>query len=201
MYDDTDPPLRGPRAAPPLLLAHGLTALLAFAGACDSAPIVVDDAGARSSAAAAATTREAPARAPRKSAGAGHDWNDAQIAWQPYESGLARAKAEGKPVCLVVYTTWCPHCLNYSRVFHDPRVVERARDFVMVRADADSETAVAEQHAPDGGYIPRTFFLSSSGVMDADIRAPRDRFRYFYDERDPSALLAGMATAIQKLKQ
>ena len=54
----------------------------------------------------------APARA-------GGDWNDANVAWKSYDEGVALAKKEKKPICLVFYTEWCPHCANYSAVFHD----------------------------------------------------------------------------------
>ncbi|MCE9574803.1 MAG: thioredoxin family protein [Deltaproteobacteria bacterium] len=129
-----------------------------------------------------------------------HPWNAAQIDWQSFDDGLARARAEHKPICLVVYTTWCPHCKNYSRVFEDARVVERARDFVMIRIDADQEPEIAARFAEDGKYIPRTFFLAPDGTPDLDIRASRPRYRYFYDEHDPTGLLVGMGAARLKLR-
>lgn len=140
-----------------------------------------------------APRREAPAAA------ASEGWNAAQIDWQPYAQGLERAKAEGKPVCLVLYTDWCPHCQNYSRVFDDPRVVERSRSFVMMRFNADQEREIANRYAPDGGYVPRTFFLAPDGALQADVRAPRPKFMYFYDEDDPASLLAGMSASLLKV--
>ncbi len=140
-----------------------------------------------------------PLRGPVRAAAAGETWNAAQIDWQTYDAGLAKARAENKPVCLVLYTNWCPHCRNYSRVFDDPRIVERARGFVMIRANADDEPAVAGKYTKDGGYVPRTFFLAPDGTLDADIHAPRNKYMYFFDERDPSSLLAGMETAVRKL--
>ena len=64
------------------------------------------------------------AKAPYASAPA--DWNPGAIAWQPYTEGLAAAKAQKKPVCLVFYTDWCPHCHNYSQLFHAPEIVALA---------------------------------------------------------------------------
>jgi thiol:disulfide interchange protein len=122
-------------------------------------------------------------------------WNGAQIDWQRYDAGLARAKAEHKPICLVFYTGWCPHCKNYSHVFEDPRVVERAKEFVMIRANADEESELAQRFTTDGGYVPRTYFLGPDGKLAADIHAPKPKFRYFYDEHDPAGLLAGMEAA------
>lgn len=133
------------------------------------------------------------------SARAGGDWNDAAIAWQPYEAGLALAKKDKKPVCLVFFTEWCPHCTNYAKVFHDPAVVAKAKDFVMIRLDKDQNVELSTKFAPDGQYIPRTFFLSSAGALEPALHAPRDKYQYFYDESDPKSLLAGMDAALAKL--
>jgi hypothetical protein len=129
---------------------------------------------------------------------AGGDWNDAQIAWKDYKEGLAAAERDGKPVCLVFYTEWCPHCTNYARVFHDPEVVKRSKQFVMVRVDKDKNKELSGKYAPDGEYIPRTYFLSSKGALDAENIARSDRFKYFYDEKDPASLLSGMDRALPK---
>jgi thiol-disulfide isomerase/thioredoxin len=131
---------------------------------------------------------------------AAHDWNDAQIAWKPYDQALDAAKREKKPVLLVFYTEWCPHCANYSQVFHDPKVVEKSKRFEMVRLDKDENAELSKKYAPDGEYIPRTYFLSPGGELDPALHAPRDRFRYFYDEKDPASILAGMDAALAKLK-
>jgi thiol-disulfide isomerase/thioredoxin len=148
---------------------------------------------------ASAARPPGPTPPARPAPNAGEGWNGAQIDWQPYESGLRQAKAQKKPICLVFFTTWCPHCKNYSHVFDDPRVVARAHDFVMIHLDADAEEAVASKYALDGIYIPRTFFLAPDGSVDGSIHAPRLQSRYFYDERDPSSLLAAMESAHQKL--
>lgn len=141
-----------------------------------------------------------PARAASTATGA-ETWNAEQIEWLSYDAGLARAKAENKPVCLVFFTTWCPHCKNYSKVFDDPRVVERAKQLVMIHLDADQESDIAKQYAPDGSYIPRTFFLAPDGKADFEIQTGRKKFAYFYNERDPASLLAGMDEALKKLRR
>jgi thiol:disulfide interchange protein len=132
--------------------------------------------------------------------GDGEDWNDAKIRWLPFEQGLQTAAAEGKPVCLVFFTTWCSHCRNYRKVFDDARVVELAQRFAMIRVNKDQHAELSARFAPDGEYIPRTLFLSSDGTLDPGLQAPRPTYRYFYDERDPASVLAGMQAALQKLK-
>jgi hypothetical protein len=133
-------------------------------------------------------------------ASAGGDWNDAKIQWQPYEQGLAAAKKDQKPVLLILFTEWCPHCTNYSKLFHDDKVVEQAKRFIMIRLDKDKNAELSKKFALDGEYIPRTYFLSSAGTLDADLHAPRAEYKYFYDEHDPAQLLASMDAALKKLK-
>jgi protein-disulfide reductase (glutathione) len=134
------------------------------------------------------------AKKPTKAEG----WNADEITWVDYASGLNVAKALRKPVFLVLSATWCPHCKNYSHVFDDPRVVEKAKRFVMVHVDADEHMDLSTQFKPDGAYVPRTFFLSADGKPNFDIRAPRDRFSHFYDEHDPSGILASMDEALNR---
>ena len=133
-------------------------------------------------------------------ASAGGDWNDTTIQWQPYEQGLAAAKKDQKPIVLIVFTEWCPHCTNYSKLFHDDKVIAQTKRFVMIRLDKDKNAELSKKFAPDGEYIPRTYFLSSAGTLDADIHAPRAEYKYFYDEHDPGQLLASMDAALKKLK-
>lgn len=178
------------------LLRRLLPALALVLGACRADPSAdAPQAGATSEASPPPVTTSFTPRA-----AAGETWNASQIDWQPYEAGLARARAERKPVCLIFYTGWCPHCKTYSRVFDDPKVVAKARDFVMIRVNADEESGIAQRFAKDGGYIPRTFFLAADGTPDFSIHAARDKFLYFYDEHNPTSILAGMDEAERKLR-
>lgn len=149
----------------------------------------------------ATTAAAAPEYGPLASiaAASGEGWGAGKIAWQSYEAGMAQARAQNKPVCLVLSTTWCPHCKNYGKVFEDGKVAEQAKRFVMIHLDADKYGDVARQYQPDGGYVPRTFFLSPDGTLASDIHAPRPKFLYFYDEHNPASLLGGMEQAIRQL--
>lgn len=128
-------------------------------------------------------------------------WNDAAIKWMGYEEGLKAAKEQGKPVCLIFYTGWCPHCANYAKVFSDPKLVEKSKSFVMVRLDSDKNKEISGKYKPDGEYIPRTFFLSSDGELDDSLSETRPQYKYFYSESDPSSVMAGMDRALAKLKK
>ena len=129
---------------------------------------------------------------------AGGDWNDKGIAWKSYAEGMEAAKKSKKPVLLVFFTEWCPHCTAYSKLFHDPQVVAKAKGFVMIRLDKDKNAELSKKYAPDGEYIPRTYFLHPNGDLVADVHAPRPQYKYFFDERDPRPLLAAMAEAAKK---
>ncbi len=128
------------------------------------------------------------------------DWNDEKVKWVSYDDGLAQAKKDKKPICLIFYTEWCPHCKNFSRVFFDEGVVRLSKDFVMVRVDKDKHPDISKKYAPDGEYIPRTYFLGSDGTLAADIHAPRPTYQYFYDEHRAMPLIVAMRSAKEKLK-
>jgi thiol:disulfide interchange protein len=136
----------------------------------------------------------------RTAMGAAENWNDAQIKWMPYTEGLAAAKKTHRPICLIFHTTWCPHCANYSTVFSDPRVADKAKSFVMIRLDKDQNRELSKQYSPDGEYIPRTYFLSPQGKLDESLTEGRAQFKYFYNEKDPASLLAGMDRALKKFQ-
>lgn len=127
------------------------------------------------------------------------DWNDANIRWMSYEDGLKAAKKSHQPICLIFYTTWCPHCANYAQVFRHPDVVKQSKSFVMIRLDKDKNRELSAKYNPDGEYIPRTYFLSSAGELDASLSEERPQYRYFYSESDPASILAGMGRALKKL--
>jgi thiol:disulfide interchange protein len=122
------------------------------------------------------------------------DWNSS-VTWRSYEEGLRKAKLQGRPVCLVLYTTWCPHCTAYARMFHDPNVVDASREMVMIRVDTDANPEIAEKYSLDGSYIPRTYFLTPDGSV-AKIETGRSKYRFFYDESNPKPLHAAMQRAL-----
>lgn len=127
------------------------------------------------------------------------DWNVREVAWMPYERGLAAAKAERKPIVLVFYTDWCPHCHNYSRLFHDPELVRLSQQFVMIRVERDGHRDISAQYDIDGEYIPRTFFLTPTGSVMTELTSDNDDFLYFLDEHDPTELIALMQQALEQL--
>lgn len=125
-----------------------------------------------------------PAAKPRTATAPAHGFNDA-IAWRGLDEGLAEAKAEGRPLMLVVHASWCERCKELKPAFQDGRLAELSEQFVMVNADQDDTPAVLA-YSPDGTYIPRVLFLDpATGTADPALQNPtRDRYHYYFGPKD-----------------
>jgi thiol-disulfide isomerase/thioredoxin len=123
------------------------------------------------------------------------------IDWQPYEAGLARAKAEGKPVMLILGADWCGPCHTFAdNVLSDPRVIAKAVGFVVIHVNVDQREDLSKKHRLGGDKLPRTYFLSPDGVVLEAARRPSQCGRYGYDHTDPTSLLAGMDAALKLVR-
>lgn len=108
-------------------------------------------------------------------------FNDEDITWVDFESGLERAKSECKPVFVLFHTDWCPHCKRYRAAFKEPSIVELSKEFVFVIVDRDFEEATNDRYAPDGGYVPRSVVLNNAGSLQTQFSGPRTDYKYFLD--------------------
>lgn len=129
----------------------------------------------------------------------GADWNQA-VGWRDYEAGIQEIERTAKPGLLVFYTDWCPHCTTYSKVFHDPRVVGLAQQFVMIRVNRDEEAAINDQYAKGGSYVPRTHFLGENGAVDWEMKGANDEYPYFLSTGSPEPLLGLMKRMLEARK-
>ena len=122
-----------------------------------------------------------------------------EIRWEPFDDGLARAKAQGLPIMMVVHAGWCPRCKELKPSFSDSTLTALSRSFVMVNVDADAEPRSQQPpYTPDGDYIPRVMFVDAkTGEVDATlVNARRTQSRYFYTPADD--LLAVMQRALSR---
>ena len=101
--------------------------------------------------------------------------------WMDYESGLARAGAEGKFLLIDFWTSWCHWCKVMDKeTYTDPEVRRRLGErFVTVKVDAESNEAQGKQPgAPTGRALaalygvnsyPTTWFVDSQGQKIAPL--------------------------------
>ena len=147
-----------------------------------------------------ATVVGEPAAPPAPVAAGPDTWGGSAIAWREPDAAFAAAKRENKPIMLVLFTTWCPHCKRFGALLSDARIAAASKSFVMVHVNSDDNQALAQKYAPDGMYIPRTLFLDPDGALVSTIRANTNgRFQYFYEEGDVAPLLAAMERAKREI--
>jgi protein-disulfide reductase (glutathione) len=129
--------------------------------------------------------------------GAAIQWDD-KIPWQSWEDGARQAKATNKPIFLLVYADWCPHCRNLKAVFADAEVQKLAEGMVMIRQDADDDGAswLSAKVGSYGGYVPRIFFLAPDGSVRPEITSQNPKFPYFYTPEGVANLKASMRKAL-----
>lgn len=102
------------------------------------------------------------------------------ITWRSFDDGLAEAERTGRPLMMVVHTSWCSRCKALKPQFSQADVTRLSERFVMVNIDQDTDERVM-QYGPDGTYIPRVMFFDAAGELDASIDNDRSpKFKYFY---------------------
>lgn len=86
-----------------------------------------------------------------------------EIKWlTSLEPALAQAKETGRPIMIDFFATWCPPCkMLDAKTYTDAKVVERSREWIMVRIDVDKNKALAQEYQI--GSIPTLVLLQPDG--------------------------------------
>jgi thiol-disulfide isomerase/thioredoxin len=83
------------------------------------------------------------------------------------QAAFATAKSSGKLLLVDAYADWCGWCKKLERdVFPDPRFVEVARDFVLLRIDVEDGaegSRMADEYGADS--LPTLLLLEPSGAL------------------------------------
>jgi len=124
-------------------------------------------------------------------------WGD-DINWVTLEKAKEISVQDKKPIMVIIHKTWCGACKNLKKdVAKDEALAKFSSNLVMVNMEDDEEPKDSS-FAPDGGYVPRIFFLSATTQkVDASIInvAGNQDYKYFYyDTRD---LLTSMKKAVE----
>jgi len=134
--------------------------------------------------------------AARPAAPNGVEWRGA-IEWHEWRDALGIASRAAKPIMVVVYADWCPHCRALGPVFADPEIESLSKRFVMVRQNHDDSPSWLEPYNQKfGGYVPRIFFFDQNGKMREDLTSGHPRYPYFYAAEQPEFLKRSMRRAI-----
>eukprot|EP01120_Amphizonella_sp_Union-15-10_P017654 TRINITY_DN9867_c0_g1_i1.p1 TRINITY_DN9867_c0_g1~~TRINITY_DN9867_c0_g1_i1.p1 ORF type:complete len:157 (-),score=21.13 TRINITY_DN9867_c0_g1_i1:15-485(-) len=130
------------------------------------------------------------------------DWQarglNPNVEWHSYTEALSLASQNGKPLCVLFTKPWCGACKslkNSLKDFHE--FVEASKDFNMVNIEEETEEppSSGNDFLPDGGYIPRLFFVSTDGAVHHEIynKNGNPTYKYFY--QSPTQIVDAMTQA------
>ena len=123
-----------------------------------------------------------PAQKAKQKTKKGIKWS-APIQWESWADGRARAAKEGKPLCLLIYTNWCPRCRELAPNLNDGELVELSKKFVMVKQDQGERPEWLAQYGQTGSYVPRVLFFGLDGQLKTDITSGNSKYPNYYSPR------------------
>ena len=128
------------------------------------------------------------------------DWNDDDIAWFDYKSGLKTLQANDQLGIVVMYADWCSVCLRYSAVFKDKKVVDALKGVVMIKADAEKDTETQHLKEFDQKYLPKTIIIRPDGQPDMESYGTK-RDQMFFFPPDDIALFVKYVNYVKQLNK
>ncbi|QSW89016.1 MULTISPECIES: thioredoxin fold domain-containing protein [Flavobacterium] len=85
----------------------------------------------------------------------------------PYKTALETAKTNGKPVFVMLFADWCPHCnLMKKEVFSDPSVMDFLnKNYVCIWKNIEKEEGTALKNKFKTRSLPAFLFLDSNETL------------------------------------
>jgi thioredoxin-related protein len=85
----------------------------------------------------------------------------------PYKTALENAKKEGKPLFVMLYVDWCPHCnLMKTEVLNDPAVIDFLnKNFVCTYKNIEKEEGIALKNKFNTKSLPTFLFIDSNETL------------------------------------
>lgn len=137
-----------------------------------------------------------------------------------YETLLKRSKAEKKPIFLMIYASWCPHCNKMKKeVFTDKTVIDFLNtNFILAQQDGDSDAGKelklkfeikslptfvyldekgTELYKLSGEYSSENLILETENALNPQMQLPFLEKQFYDDYKNPDKCLAYL-TALRK---
>jgi len=85
----------------------------------------------------------------------------------PYKKALETAKTERKPLFIMLYAEWCPHCNQMKKeVFSDPNVMDFLKEnYVCVWKNIEKEEGLALKNKYNTKSLPTFLFLDDNETL------------------------------------
>ena len=85
----------------------------------------------------------------------------------PYKTALETAKKEGKPLFVMLYADWCPHCnLMKKEVFSNASVMDfLKKNYICVWKNIEKEEGIALKNKFNTKSLPAFLFLDSNETL------------------------------------
>ncbi len=92
------------------------------------------------------------------------EWKHSEIT---YSDALVQAKEQNKPIFIMLYATWCPHCnLMKSTVFSDSKVIDFLnKNYICVWKDVEKEQGMKLKDRFQTKGLPTFLFLDADETL------------------------------------
>lgn len=94
-----------------------------------------------------------------------------QNEWEPnkitYKDALIQAQTENKPIFIMLYATWCPHCNTMKKnVFNDNKVLDFLnKNYICIWKDIEKEDGIAIKEKFKTSGLPIFLFIDAKETL------------------------------------